>query len=304
MRQTTDTVVMVSPDQFSSNPETANSNAFQRSLPGSNLQLRAKAQIEFWRSVEKLDAAGVGVLVLQSPPNTPDAVFPNNWFWTDDQGQLYTFPLASENRRAEIQVETLVQKLATAGYPITNHRHIASQGGGSLEGTGSLVFDHQNKIAYAALSNRTSLGLAISFTELLGYMLVPFKTVHHTGKPIYHTNVMMSIGEHFVACCFEAISEGYRLEVTKKLRGSDRNVIGISPEQLDHFCGNILELRTTAGQPVVAMSEQAAASFTSHQLKRLEKMAAVLALPIATIEAIGGGSARCMLAEVFISRSF
>lgn len=307
--QTTNTVIMISPDQFGFNPETAANNDFAH-VPPDEMVARDKALVEFSSMVTVLQAHDIRVVVLPSRTDvfTPDAVFPNNWMshhaqGNSPEGTLVIYPMKAESRRAERQVDNLRGALTTVG--ITNPDIIdmtADENEGRiLEGTGSLVLDRQNRVAYALESFRTTREEFDKWCERMGYEGVFFHAVAKTttGNNLYHTNVEMSIGDGFAVLCSDAITSDEERATVESSLQEHRELIRISLDQMGTFCGNILQVKSTKGKPKIIMSQQAYDAFTPTQRERLEHYGELVAVEIPTIEYVGGGSARCMLAEVF-----
>ncbi|WP_116964415.1 citrulline utilization hydrolase CtlX [Fastidiosibacter lacustris] len=305
MNRIANTVVMVPPTHFAFNEQTAVNNTFQNKLNLSESKLTQQAMTEFNDMVNKIRCYGIEVIVLPSPKeNTPDAVFPNNWFSTHeikDQKYLYIYPMFSKNRQAEVQVEALQNALLQKTgrkYIIQDIRALAN--GRALEGTGVFIFDHTSKTAFLALSERADIELARKVVEKLGYKLVTFSSTDKNGKPIYHTNVMLAIADKFAVICLEAISEQKeRLMVQQKLQAIGKELIDISFEQLYHMAGNVLQLTNQKHEKYLLMSKQAENVLTEAQKQLIDKYCHRLSFDIPTIETVGGGSVRCMLAEVF-----
>lgn len=302
----TDTVLMVRPANFGSNPETAASNAFQQSDEGlDRLSIQKTAVGEFDQMVAMLRDAGIHVMVQQDsaePPKT-DAVFPNNWFSTHRDGTLVTYPMLSPNRRLE-RSETIIEALTTR-YRVDLHlrMELLEQQGKILEGTGSMILDRAAKIAYACLSPRTDLVALEQFCAKMGYRSCAFYSVDEQGLDIYHTNVMMAMGHDFALLCLDSIkSAEEKIKLEQTLANSGKTILPISYAQLNSFAGNMLLLKNQSGELVLAGSEQAFQSLEPNQLLFLESRCQLLPLPIYTIEKYGGGSARCMLAEVFFKK--
>lgn len=302
-------VVMVRPHDFAFNEQTGADNVFQHRLQLPPAQVTALALAEFDAMAQRLSDRGVEVLVLEKSPDgypTPDAVFPNNWFSTSADGSLHVYPMHTLNRRRERRVEELCQLLLNHGYEV---EQVVWAGHPLeeeliLEGTGVMVFDHPRKRVYAARSQRCHPGALYRYARRRGLEAVQlFDTVDSRGVPIYHTNVMMSVGEGFAVICSESLHRPeQRRQVLNALR-EHHEVIDISLAQVEHsFCGNILQLRGADGQPLIAMSGQAWNGFTPTQQKTLERHGQPVVNPIPTIEAVGGGSCRCMLAELFLPR--
>lgn len=300
-QQTTHTVVMISPDQFGFNPQTAQTNAFQKRTDDET-QDRNNALSEFWEMVSTLKENGITVLVLPSRDDvvTPDAVFPNNWF-SHQPGTLVIYPMLAPNRRDERQVGNLTNLLATIGVePEIVDLSGDEKEGNILEGTGSLVLDRANKVAFAMESPRTTKEEFDKWCSQMGYRGVWFHAYDANDLPIYHTNVVMSVGDGFAVASLETIKDRVEKEMLEKeLTANGRELINITREQLNSFCGNILQLKNSQGESKIIMSEAAKAAFTQEQLDTLSKYGDIVAVNIPTIETVGGGSARCMLAEIF-----
>ncbi len=304
--QLTNTVVMVSPDQFGYNPETAETNVFQNKPQQAATALRDAALAEFNGMVAALRARGVNVLVLPSRADavTPDAVFPNNWFSHHAGGRLALYPMLTPNRRAERQPQALASLLAAASIPAGEVLDLSAQeaGGQILEGTGSLVLDRAHKVAFAMASPRTTRAAFDAWCTEMGYEGVFFHAYDKDSLPIYHTNVMLSIGEGFAVCCMEAVKdEAERSLLESKLTAYGRQLIAVTLAQVYAFTANILHVKNMAGERLIVMSQTAYEAFTDAQKQQLAKYGELLPVKIDLIEQTGGGSARCMLAEVFPS---
>ncbi|MCB0639859.1 MAG: amidinotransferase [Lewinella sp.] len=304
-QQITDTILMVRPVNFGFNKETAGNNAFQENSGDlSAQQMRDRAMAEFDAFVKQLRKAGVNVLVIEDTP-TPvkhDAVFPNNWFTTHHNGAVVTYPMFSEMRRMERR-EDVVAYLRT-NFKVDKHIRLEDREelDRFLEGTGSMIMDRVNMVVYACRSIRTDEGLLDEFALWMGYEKVIFEAYDANGIPIYHTNVMMALGDSFAVICLEAITDAVqRRQVTEKLTATGKEIIGISRKQMSAFAGNMLQLRGKDGTYLV-MSEQAYQSLTEDQVNQIERHTQILHSPLETIETYGGGSARCMMAEVFLER--
>ncbi|KAL9648746.1 hypothetical protein ABK040_003682 [Willaertia magna] len=313
-QQLTDAVLMVRPVDFAFNEQTAGDNEFQQRMDDKTPdEIRQRALKEFEQSVKNLEGAGVQVLVLEPNSNVttkcPDAVFPNNWFASDASGTVYTFPMFTENRRAEAKrLPDVLELLKNNNFEVERvckMDEIPSEK--ALEGTGCMIFDHINGIVFAALSERCNemqLHEYLQYTNGLKKRAVTFRTKSSNGKEFYHTNVMMSIGEEFVVVCADAIVPEDRERILDCLREIRKDVIILTLEQTEKLmCANIIQLATKDGGKVIVMSDTAAKGFTEEQMKVLEKHGKIVTFPISgTIEPIGGGSARCMIAEVFLKR--
>jgi hypothetical protein len=306
-RQTTSNVLMIAPTRFCGNEQTSSSNRFQNlGCIQNDAQLRARAEFEGLVSV--LSTAGVRVHCFDDTlePHTPDSIFPNNWVSFHADGSAVLYPMLAPNRRLERRSDILEslnmeQRFRIKQLVDLTHRESESK---FLEGTGSLVLDRLNRLAYACLSSRTDLDTLGEFAQILDYEIIAFDAVDRSGTPIYHTNVMLSIGTEFAVLCSDSIAESQRTSVIHSLRSTAHTVIDITHQQMESFAGNILELSTVTGDRVIAMSEQAENAFTSAQRAQLIELGgAIVSAPIPTIETLGGGSVRCMLAEVHLPRA-
>lgn len=302
--QLTDTVLMVRPAAFGFNPETAVTNAFQAETALTAAEVQAQALAEFDGFVAQLRAAGVRVVVFQDPgfPPTPDSLFPNNWVSFHPDGTAVLYPMHAPNRRAERRPALLAQVQREVGLPLAGILDLSAAEADDrfLEGTGSLVLDRAHRVAYACRSPRTDAGLAAAWAEKLGYELLLFDATDATGQPIYHTNVLMSVGENVAVVCFEAIpNPAEAAAVRQRLETTGRAVLAISRAQLAAFAGNMLQVSTAVGTPLLVLSAQAWQALDTDQRALLEAQTRVLTALLDTIERHGGGSARCMLAEVF-----
>lgn len=306
--QLTDTVLMVRPKRFTSNPQTAASNRFQQAPDISDERLQARALDEFEGFVAALRGAGIEVIVFDdtAEPHTPDAVFPNNWVSFHADGRAVLYPMEAGNRRLERRPDIIAALAEQHGFAVSEVIDLATHeaDGHFLEGTGSLVLDRVNRIAYACLSSRTHLEPLGDFAQRMDYEVVAFEAVDANGTPVYHTNVMMSIGEELAFVCDGAIGDAdQRRAVLAKLSESGREAISLSYAQLSAFAGNMLEVRGTGGKRQLVMSTQAYRALDAAQARRVIANGSVVAAPLDTIEAAAGGSARCMLAEVHLPRS-
>ena len=299
--QTTSNILMIRPVEFGFNAQTAVNNAFLK--PGSDFDVQEKALKEFDEFVEVLRLNGVEVLVIDdnSKHHTPDSIFPNNWISTHDDGQLFIYPMEAENRRLEKRddiVSTLKEK-----YQIINIIDLSyfENENKFLESTGSMVLDRVNKIAYACLSDRTNKDVLLTFSQLIGYKVITFNAVDKNGTAIYHTNVMMSLGSQFVVICLESIKDdSQKNEVVKSLEKTGKNIVEISYRQMNEFAGNMLQLKNKSQELILVMSERAYNSLLQEQIFQLERYSKLVFSPLNTIEDTGGGSARCMIAEIHL----
>jgi hypothetical protein len=303
--QTADAVLMVRPASFGWNPQTQASNRFQRDEPGLAGAANERARAEFDALALQLRAAGVAVSVAAdvATPVCPDAIFPNNWVSLHADGTVVLYPMLARNRRLERRLE-LITGLATGSgrrihrlLDLTQHElH-----GRFLEGTGSIVFDHVRHIAYACLSPRTHPEPLAELCDELGYAPCVFAATDAAGVPIYHTNVMLAVGSRCCVVAASAIDARDRERVLSSLAAADRHVEIIDAQQMAGFAGNVLELRAADSGSVLALSTTAHASFGPAAIERLASTVnRIVAAPIPTIETLGGGSVRCMLAEVFL----
>lgn len=292
---------MVRPVRFGFNPETAVNNAFQQKPNEDSPAIQEKALKEFDGFVEKLRKNGVDVTVVQDSetPHTPDSIFPNNWVSFHQDGSIYLYPMFAVNRRMERKpavLEAIHKKFqVTKTHDLTGYEKESS----FLEGTGSMVLDRENKIAYACLSDRTHPDVLESFCEISGYRPVAFYAIDQEAKPIYHTNVMMCVADRYVVICLEAIPEDKERElVISVILASGKEIVEISLDQMNHFAGNMLQVEDGNGKKLLVMSTQAWDSLDLSQQEKLQKFNPVIHSPLDTIEASGGGSARCMMAEI------
>jgi len=306
--QTTRDLFMVRPAHFGPNAETAASNAFQQPADGSSASLQRAALAEFDGMVCSLRTAGVRLIVFgdTDEPRKPDAVFPNNWLTTHANGDVFLFPLEAPGRRVERRTD-LVDTLSTEhGFTVRRVNDLSGHEceGRYLEGTGSMVLDRVNRIAYAARSTRTNPDLLHAFALEAGYDACVFDTLDSAGRAIYHTNVMLAIGARFTVICAAAIADKQqRTTVMERLNGTGRQIIEISQAQMAAFAGNVLEVKGAGGEPLIILSKTAHDVLTVEQRTTLQQCASLLPIAVDTIEQVGGGSVRCMLAEIFLPRA-
>lgn len=303
MQQTTFSVLMIRPVNFAYNIETAASNAFQSEIIGNDQQtIQDQALKEFNNFVDTLERAGIDVCVFDDTkePFTPDSIFPNNWITTHEDGRIVLFPMEAPVRRKERRNDIVDFLKARYDLPRIIDLSILEQQQSYLEGTGSMVLDRPNKVIYACLSSRTSVRALETFAEEMGYKVISFKATDANGTPIYHTNVMMALGTDLAVVCLDAISNTDDLDrVTSELVGAGKTIINISMQQMEMFAGNMLELRTRTGEKIIILSSSAYNALTAGQKHIMEQAVQLLPVDIQTIEKVGGGSARCMLAEIF-----
>ena len=300
--QSTNSVFMIRPAGFMFNRETAVSNSFQKETQENFEAIQRKVLIEFDAAVEKIRTAGVKVYVFDDTlePQKPDAIFPNNWITLHSDGRVILYPMHAINRRYErradlvekLKLDFSIKEIIDLSYCESSNRF--------LEGTGSVIFDHQNRIAYACLSPRTDKNLFIQVCQLLNYKPIYFSSYDQGGKLIYHTNVMMCIGSRFAIICLESIiDKNERLLVQSALENSQHNVIDITLNQVNNFAGNMLQVLNDKGIELLILSQSAFNCLHPSQINQLEKYVQLVVINIPTIEKLGGGSTRCMIAEIF-----
>lgn len=303
MRQITDRVVMIRPKYFGYNPQTADNNTFQSDDGDLSAEEISRLAIsEFDQLVTILRSHGVEVDVIEDTvePVKPDAVFPNNWISMHEDNAIITYPMFSELRRLERRADVI--DMIASKYRVESKYAFEQfeQQGQFLEGTGSMVFDREQKMLYACLSQRTDIRMLDKFCVLRGYRKVSFTAVSD-GVAIYHTNVMMALGNDFSVICLDSIPDvSERDTVTDSLTSAGKEIIEITTKQMNAYAGNMLQLQTQSGRPILLMSQQALSSLRNNQITRLEKYCELVSSPITTIEAYGGGSVRCMVAENFL----
>ncbi len=305
MKQTTNTLLLIQPVAFKKNEETTVNNYYQKDTKDTHKVVQEKALAEFNSLVEKLQKAGIKTIVVKDTkkPATPDSIFPNNWISFHD-GKVCVYPMFAKNRRDERR-EDILKSVENEGFKIKEvvDYTSAEEEGFFLEGTGSIVLDRENQIAYCALSPRSDESLFIEFCEDLEYTPIVFRanqTVNGKRKPIYHTNVMMSIGEKFALICLQTIDDKkQRKQVAETLQNSGKEIINLTEEQIAHFAGNVLQIKGTKNKQYIVMSTTAYKSLSKAQISLLKNHGTIIKSDVSTIEKNGGGSVRCMLAEVF-----
>lgn len=298
---------MIRPVRFESNPHTAASNKFQGRNKTSPEQQQIDAAKEFDGLRTALESNGIQVIQINDTeePHTPDAIFPNNWVSFHADGTVVLYPMEAPNRRTERRPDIIDALSGEFGFQVRQVLDLSAHENEAqfLEGTGSLVLDRVNRIAYACLSSRTNLDALGDFAQRMDYKVVAFDAVDREGAAIYHTNVLMNVGEELAVICDEAIPrKDQREAVVKSLIDTGHDVIFLTFDQMDAFAGNMLELRSASGERVIAMSEQAKQSLTPSQLEKIEANAKIISVPIDRIESSAGGSVRCMLAELHLPR--
>lgn len=305
--QTTDTVLMIEPIAFGYNAETAKNNYFQVEQTGSDIQ--SKALAEFNTFVGKLRGKGINVITIKDTldPHTPDSIFPNNWVSFHKDGKVVLYPMFASNRRVERR-EDILETIENLGFEIDeiDDWSFSETQGHFLEGTGSMIFDHDNKIAYGSVSLRLDEKLFREFCTKYGFTPVVFHSYQTVGTerlPIYHTNVMMCVADRFVVICLDCIDDELEREkVIEAIKNSGKEIIEISEEQMQQFAGNMLQVQNKEGEKFLVMSQTAYQSLTPEQVAAIEKYCEIIYSDLNTIEVNGGGSARCMLAEVFLPK--
>ncbi|MGL6037983.1 MAG: citrulline utilization hydrolase CtlX [Soonwooa sp.] len=306
--QTTNTVLMIEPIAFGYNAQTAENNYFQVEQKGAEVQDKALA--EFNAFVEKLRSKGINVITIKDTlePHTPDSIFPNNWVSFAEDGTVVLYPMFAPNRRVERRQDILDQVKAQ-GFNITKIDDLSGneQDEKFLEGTGSMIFDHDNKIAYGSVSLRLDEKLFRDFCAKYDYTPVvfhSFQSYDNERLPIYHTNVMMCVADRFAVICLECIDdEDERQNVVSSLADSGKEIVEITEAQMQQFAGNMLQVRNDEGKTYLVMSQSAYKSLNNSQISQIENYSEIIYSDLETIETNGGGSARCMLAEVFLPKA-
>jgi hypothetical protein len=303
--QLASSVLMIRPVRFESNPMTAESNRFQGKSNADPDTQNANAQGEFDALAATLREAGVNVIIVDdtAEPHTPDSIFPNNWVSFHADGRVVLYPMEAKNRRTERRPDIVEQLDSENGFAVKEIVDLSGheQTGHYLEGTGSMVLDRRNHVAYACLSCRTQLDPLGDFAQRMDYDVVTFDAVDRDGVAIYHSNVLMSVGEELAVICAEAIKrDEQRAAVLQRLSDTGHDVILLNYDQLEAFAGNMLELRGKDGDRLIAMSQQAYDALDETQIERLRANGRVVTSDIRNIEASAGGSVRCMLAEIHL----
>ncbi len=305
--QTTDTVLMIEPIQFGFNAETAQNNYFQVNSQTADTQ--QKALKEFQEFVAQLRNKGIRVITAKDTlePHTPDSIFPNNWVSLHQDGKVVLYPMFAENRRLERRND-IIENLKTQGFEVKEIIDLSAseKEGKYLEGTGSMIFDHDHKIAYGSVSLRLDEELFREFCAEFGFKPIVFhsyQTANGKRLPIYHTNVMMCVADSFVVICLDCIDDEIeKLLVIETIKNSGKEIIEITEDQMQQFAGNMLQVQNAEGEKFLVMSQSAYKALTPEQILAIEKYCKIIYADLETIETNGGGSARCMLAEVFLPR--
>src|SRR5688500_18910694 len=299
--QTTSHILMIRPVNFGFNAETAVNNAFQ--VAGQDAAAQEKAKKEFDGFVQLLRQNGVDVTVVNDTPDphTPDSIFPNNWVSFHNDGTIILYPMFAVNRRQERKPEIIQQIGSRFDIRHTVDLTTYEPQDKFLEGTGSMVLDRDKKIAYACISPRTDKTILSDFAKKMNYRPVAFTAVDEKGRAIYHTNVMMCVADKYVVICLDSIADATeRAMVVEVINESGKEIITITLEQMNHFAGNMLQVENVKGKKLLVMSSQAYMALSADQVKKLESYNQILYASLDTIETNGGGSARCMMAEVFL----
>lgn len=304
--QITDTILMIRPVSFGANEETASTNFFQSTDTKTDLRsIRETALTEFENMVELLRKHDINVLVIDDTPAPPkpSAIFPNNWLSTSPEGIVSVFPMYAANRRPEKRddiLKMLAEKFVVSDLQDWSEFEVE---GKFLEGTGSMVIDHENKVIYSCYSPRTDISVLEKFANANKFRAIIFFAADKNGQAIYHTNVVMTLGEDFAILCEEAIEEEWELiAIRQLLDSSGHDIIRIYKDQMHRFAGNMLQVRNTAGEKFLLMSQTAFDSLYEDQKEDLSSRCNLLPIPIPTIEQVEGGSVRCMVAEIFLAR--
>jgi hypothetical protein len=304
--QTTDTILMIEPVAFGFNAETAVNNYFQTNdqVPASDIQQLALS--EFNNMVDILQKNGLNVIVVKDTlePHTPDSIYPNNWISFQKDNRVAMYPMFAKSRRAERRID-VVERVIGQGFNISQmvDYSVYENENRFLEGTGSMIFDRTHRLVYAAISDRTDAELLAWFCNDFAYQAVPFRanqTVGDKRLPIYHTNVMLSVADSYVVVCLDSIDNvDERENLIEKIESTDKDIIEISENQLYSFAGNVLQVQNTANEKLLLFSQSAFDSLNKSQIEKLSSYNKLIPIPVPTIEKYGGGSVRCMIAEVF-----
>ncbi len=299
------TILMVRPAAFGFNAETAANNYFQSNLPISKEELQQKALTEFDSMVQTLRNNDIDILVIEDSkePPKPDAIFPNNWLSTSPEGIITIYPMYAPNRRIEKRDEILEEIAKRFTIRDVQDWSEYEVEGRFLEGTGSMVIDYKNKMIYACISERTSLAVLEKYAGTNNFQAIAFLATDKNGMPVYHTNVMMALGEGFCVLCEEAIEEEWELiAVRQLLESTNHTIIAITREQMHCFAGNMLQVKNKKGDNFLIISKAAFNSLRKEQIEMLEAYSTLLPIDVATIEEVEGGSVRCMMAEIFLQQ--
>ena len=304
----TSNILMIQPVAFGYNEDTAKDNFFQKKSDTAAAEIQKKALNEYNAMVESLRILGVNVISVNDTlsPYTPDSIFPNNWISFHESGNIALYPMFAENRRLERR-EDILDLLNKKGMVIKRVMDYTgseeSENPSFLEGTGSMVLDRKNKIAYAAISKRTDKALFLKFCDDFGYIpcsFTAYQTVNNERKPIYHTNVMMCVGDQFVAVCLDCIDDiEERENLRKTIQNSHKEIVELTEAQIHNFAGNMLQIKNADNDPLLILSNSACKALSKEQINRLSTYSRLIPIDISTIEYYGGGSVRCMMAEIY-----
>jgi hypothetical protein len=301
--QITDTILMIRPANFGYNQETAVNNSFQTEVSTENeSDISKQAVVEFDNMVKVLEAAHVKVIVVEDTvdPVKPDALFPNNWISLHANKSIITYPMFAANRRIEKREDIVSMLEENYGYDRRFTFDFYESEDSFLEGTGSMVLDRANKIVYACISPRTNIKVLDKFCVLMNYQKVIFHSLDDEGEQIYHTNVMMAMGLDYVVICLDSIADPEERKIVEaKFASTNKYILDITTQQMNQFAGNMMQVKTTKGEAILVLSQAAYNSLKSSQIEKLESFNKLLPIDITTIEKYGGGSVRCMMAEVF-----
>lgn len=305
MSQIASTILMVRPASFGFNAETAQNNVFQKNVKGSQKEIQQKAVAEFDKFVATLRKKGIDVIVFEdtATPVKPDALFPNNWFCTLEDGTLAVFPMYAPNRRIEKRNDLL--QMLVDKYNVRDVEDWSEYEAESLflEGTGSMIIDQEYKVIYACISERTNKSVLEKFAQAHGYKAMLFTSKDESGTDVYHTNVIMHLGETYAVICMESIpNEAERIAVSQLLISTGHEVVPITLKQVHAFAGNMLQVKNAKGEKFTILSKSAYNALTKDQVDILQTHSTLLPVDITTIETIGGGSTRCMMAEIFLEK--
>ncbi|WP_276090131.1 arginine deiminase-related protein [Pedobacter sp. JY14-1] len=301
--QTTSHLLMIRPVDFKFNPQTAGNNKFQQRSENPDIQQQALKEFDNFAALLRENGVDVTVINDTLTPETPDSLFPNNWVSFHQDGGVYLYPMFSENRRQERRNDILKALSERFHLGVVTDLSAYEQQGQYLEGTGSMVLDRKHKIAYACLSVRTSMEVLKDFCRKSGYRAVVFGAEDTDGFPIYHTNVMMCVGSEFAVVCLDCVKDKAERELlVKNISATGKEIISITMDQMNHFAGNMLEVENRQGEHLLVLSAQAKSSLSFEQVSKLSHYARLISSPLYTIEKNGGGSARCMLAEIHLQQ--
>ena len=298
---------MIRPCHFFSNPQTSKSNKFQGRSNLSDNELQEAAVNEFDTLVSKLREADLSVCIFEDTPDpvTPDSVFPNNWVSFHNDGTVILYPMEAENRRLERRLDIIETLKNEHGFYVKNIIDMSylEDKEEYLEGTGSMILDHVNKIAYACLSSRTHKNALLNFSKKMGFSSIAFQAKDASGSDVYHTNVIMSLGEKIAVLCEDAIPANFeKKQIISSLKNSGHEIINITLDQMTSFAGNVLEVISNSDEHLMLMSERAKKSLTKKQSSTIEKYCRIVSSPIQNIEDSAGGSVRCMIAEIALPK--